>query len=84
MQPQPKTIHIQYYAALREQRKCREETVNTSAVTPLELYKELKTQHKFTLAENVLRVAINDEFKDWTTPLQSGDRIVFIPPVAGG
>ena len=79
-----KTIHIQYYAALREQRKCTEETVQTSAITPSDLYKELKAKYNFTLSENILRVAINDEFKDWTTPLQSGDRIVFIPPVAGG
>ena len=84
MQPQPKTINIQYYAALREQRKCREETVSTSALTPSDLYQELKAKHNFSLSENILRVAINDEFKDWHTPLQSGDRIVFIPPVAGG
>jgi molybdopterin converting factor small subunit len=32
----------------------------------------------------MLRVAVNDEFRDWTVPLASGDRVVFIPPVAGG
>ncbi|MDP7399502.1 MAG: MoaD/ThiS family protein, partial [Lentisphaeria bacterium] len=31
-----------------------------------------------------LKVAINDAFCDWGTPLQTGDAIVFIPPVAGG
>jgi molybdopterin converting factor small subunit len=32
----------------------------------------------------MLRVAVNDEFRDWTWPLQANDRVVFIPPVAGG
>jgi molybdopterin converting factor small subunit len=32
----------------------------------------------------MLRVAVNDEFCEWSAPLQPGDRVVFIPPVAGG
>jgi molybdopterin converting factor small subunit len=32
----------------------------------------------------MLRVAVNDEFADWSQPLAAGDRVVFIPPVAGG
>jgi molybdopterin converting factor small subunit len=32
----------------------------------------------------MLRVAINEEFADWTRPLEDGDHVVFIPPVAGG
>jgi molybdopterin converting factor small subunit len=32
----------------------------------------------------MLRVAVNDEFADWSRPLVAGDRVVFIPPVAGG
>ena len=36
-------------------------------------------------APALLRVAINDEFCDWSQPLaEPGDRVVFIPPVAGG
>ena len=31
-----------------------------------------------------LKVAINDEFRDWHAPLADGDCVVFIPPVAGG
>jgi len=32
----------------------------------------------------MLRVAVNEEFSDWQRPLEDGDRVVFIPPVAGG
>jgi molybdopterin converting factor small subunit len=31
-----------------------------------------------------LKVAVNDEFRDWDAVLADGDRVVFIPPVAGG
>jgi molybdopterin converting factor small subunit len=32
----------------------------------------------------MLRVAVNESFSDWSRPLAEGDRVVFIPPVAGG
>jgi sulfur-carrier protein len=31
-----------------------------------------------------MRVAVNDEFCEWSQRLNAGDRVVFIPPVAGG
>ena len=39
---------------------------------------------RYGLGPEVLRVAINAEFADWSTPLADGDAVVFIPPVAGG
>ncbi|MBV8784200.1 MAG: MoaD/ThiS family protein, partial [Gammaproteobacteria bacterium] len=41
-------------------------------------------RHGFTLAPEALRVAVNAEFRDWSTPLAANDVVVFIPPVAGG
>ena len=52
--------------------------------TPAELYEQVRASHGFSLPRAMLRVAVNDEFRDWTSPLMSGDRVVFIPPVAGG
>jgi molybdenum cofactor guanylyltransferase len=77
-------IGVQYYALLREQAGRREEQLLTAAATPAELYAELTQRYPFTLDANVLRVAINGEFSEWTTPLAEGDAVVFIPPVAGG
>lgn len=77
-------IRVQYFALLREQAKRRDETVVTSAGTPLELFAELSARHGFTLPHDMLKVAINSEFADWSRPLKSGDAVVFIPPVAGG
>jgi molybdopterin converting factor subunit 1 len=77
-------IRIQYFAVLREQAGRSEEQIETAAATPAELYEQVRAAHRFTLPRAMLRVAVNDEFCDWSTPLQPGDRVVFIPPVAGG
>lgn len=77
-------IRVQYYAVLRDQAKRREETVETQARNPKELYEELKSRHAFTLPSDMLRVAVNAEFGSWEQPLQESDTVVFIPPVAGG
>jgi molybdopterin converting factor subunit 1 len=79
-----KTITLQYFALLREQAGCSEERVTTSAATPAELYAEVRARHGFTLPIAMLRVAVNEEFRDWSSPLAANDRVVFIPPVAGG
>ncbi len=77
-------IHIHYFAILREQARRAEEQRETGAATPAALYAELQSAHGLTLPAALLRVAVNDEFCSWDAPLQSGDRVVFIPPVAGG
>ena len=79
-----KTVRIQYYAILREQAGRSEETLDTSAGTPAELYAQLRQRHPFQLTSAQLKVALNSAFTDWQTPLKHGDTVVFIPPVAGG
>jgi molybdopterin synthase sulfur carrier subunit len=78
------TVHVQYFAILREQRGLSRESLTTSAATAVELYTELQARHGFSLPADRLRVAINDEFMAWSTPLRDGAAVVFIPPVAGG
>lgn len=79
-----RTVRVQYFALLREQAGRSEETLTTTARTPGELYAELAARHGFTLPAEMLKVAVNTEFGDWSQPLQAGDAVVFIPPVAGG
>jgi molybdopterin synthase sulfur carrier subunit len=78
------TLHVQYFAILREQRGLTHETLTTTATTPAALYDELRARHTFTLPADRVRAAVNDEFVSATHVLRAGDRIVFIPPVAGG
>jgi sulfur-carrier protein len=79
-----KSIVVQYFAVLREQAGCGEERVETSAASASELYAELAARHGFSLPQRLLKVAVNDDFALWGQALVEGDRVVFIPPVAGG
>jgi molybdopterin converting factor subunit 1 len=77
-------LRLQYFALLREEAGRQSETVETAAPTPAALYTELAARHGFRLPAAQLRVAVNAAFSDWDRPLQDGDEVVFIPPVAGG
>ncbi len=79
-----KRIKVRYYAILREQAGRSDESIVTSAPTPRDLYNELKGRYPFSLAPEMLRVAVNNEFGEWSQRLADGDSVVFIPPVAGG
>ena len=79
-----RTLRVQYFALLREQARCSDETVVSTAATPRELFAELTARHGFSLPAQMLKVAVNTEFADWSRPLTAGDTVVFIPPVAGG
>jgi len=78
-----KTLKIEYFAILREQAGTAEETLESSAASAADLFAELRARHGFAEPSN-FKVAVNDEFSDWGAVLNDGDRVVFIPPVAGG
>jgi molybdenum cofactor guanylyltransferase len=80
----PMQLKIQYFALMREQAGRSEETLETSAATPADLFSELNARYGFTLSREQLKVAVNSEFSEWTRRLSAGDAVVFIPPVAGG
>jgi molybdopterin converting factor small subunit len=77
-------IHVQYFAVFRDQVGRDEETVITGARDPAALYRELQAVHSLGMGADRLKIAVNDEFASWDRQLKDGDRIVFIPPVAGG
>lgn len=77
-------VQVQYFAILREQRGTGEEACTTSAATVTDLYEELRLRHAFTLPPERVRAAINDEFALPSAELHEGDRVAFLPPVAGG
>ncbi|MBI3886744.1 MAG: MoaD/ThiS family protein [Opitutae bacterium] len=77
-------LKVQYFAVFREQRGLGEESLASAATTPAALYAELQARHRFTLAPEMVRAAVNGAFAPLDRPLASGDTVVFIPPVAGG
>jgi molybdopterin converting factor small subunit len=80
----PLQLQVTYFAILREQRGIGFETVSTHASTPRALYDELRGKYAFTLPSERVRVAIDDAFTNWDEPLKDGQKLAFIPPVAGG
>ena len=77
-------ICVSYYAILREQRGLAKETLHVESRELRPLYRDLARLHGFSLGEEHVRPAVNDQFCDWDRPLADGDVVVFVPPVAGG
>src|SRR5258707_3374082 len=77
-------LKIQYYALMREQAGLSEETIETSSVTPADLYGELTARYGFTLAREQLKVAVNSEFSEWSRRLAPRHGRGVISPLAGG
>jgi molybdopterin converting factor small subunit len=76
-------IRVEYFAILREHTGRGSEEIETGARTAAELFRELDGRYRFPRLAS-LKLAINDEFRDWDAGLADGDSVVFIPPVAGG
>lgn len=77
-------ITVKFFALLREQAGCREATLDTAAATPAALYAELMRTHSLKVPPGILTFAVNERYVPADTPLAAGDRVAFIPPVAGG
>ncbi|MGB8692166.1 MAG: MoaD/ThiS family protein, partial [Steroidobacteraceae bacterium] len=71
-------------AILREQAGRSEEALESSARDARALFEELRGSRRLQLRPEQLRVAINDQFAEWSQTLNAGDRVAFLPPVAGG
>lgn len=78
-------VQVRFFAVLREQAGCPAVELETAAETPAALYAELQARFPgLTLPFAVLRVSRNERYAEPAERLQPGDRVVFIPPVAGG
>jgi len=78
------TINITYYAMFREEAGCSSERIESDSPTAVSIFDALQEKHGFSMKRSHVRLAVNDTFVDWDTPLNDGDQLVFIPPVAGG
>lgn len=79
-----KQVSVEYFAVLREQAGCSAESIETEANTCGELYGQLQAAHAFTLPLSLVKFAVGESIEGADQPIQDGDVIVLIPPVAGG
>ncbi len=79
-----KTVTVRYFAMFREKRGLDDETIATDARSAAELFDLLSAKFGFAMPRSHVRVALNQEFKQFEDEISDGDEIVFVPPVAGG
>ena len=77
-------VNIIYFASLRDASQKSNERYTTESESIDSLFDELHEKYNFSLSKKDLRVALNEEYVDFSSKFNNGDTIVFIPPVAGG
>jgi MoaE-MoaD fusion protein len=79
-------VRVRLFARLREQAGTETEMLELPAASTLaDVYDGLRKRHPALETDRgAVRVALNQEFSDWTAPVQDGDEVAFIPPVSGG
>lgn len=79
-----KKVTLRYFAVLKDDTQKSEEIFVTEAENIRELFAEIQEKYAISLREELIKVAVNQEYRDFNAPIACGDEIVFIPPVAGG
>jgi molybdopterin synthase sulfur carrier subunit len=82
------TLDILYFAWVRERIGLPRETIDTEAPTVMALVEELRRREdRYALAFAdiaALRVAVDQELKDFDAPLLGVREVAFFPPMTGG
>jgi molybdopterin converting factor subunit 1 len=80
-----RTINIRFFAILREQAGCASVEASSAAADAAQLYAELQQRFPgLVFPVHLLRVSVNERYVAMDAALSAGDRVVFIPPIAGG
>jgi len=76
-------LRVLLFAALRERAGWRERLLAAPAgATPAAVWRQLGLEPNEPDAS--IRVAINQQFASWNSPLAAGDELAFLPPISGG
>jgi len=82
------TLTVLYFAWLRERIGVSQESVTTGAVTVADLIAELSArEERYALAFSDLRavrVALDQDLRDFDAPLAGVREVAFFPPMTGG
>ncbi|NQY60540.1 molybdopterin converting factor subunit 1 [Cognatishimia sp.] len=81
-------MQVLYFAWVRERIGLPKETVETTAVTVMDLVEELRQrEERYALAFSdlsALRVALDQELSDFEASLEGVREVAFFPPMTGG
>lgn len=76
------TVHVKYFASLRETIGRAGDAVSITGTTTVEEIWQ-QTTSNMERPKRVL-VAINQEYADFNHAVKDGDEVAFFPPVTGG
>ena len=81
-------MDVLYFAWVRERIGIPRETVNTDAVTVMDMVEELRARedrYATAFADiSALRVAVDQQLADFDAPLSGVREVAFFPPMTGG
>jgi molybdopterin converting factor subunit 1 len=79
-------VRVRLFASLRDAAECEEVDLQIAdGATADEVWRALVLQiPKIASHRSSLTVAVNRRYATFDTPLEDGDEVVFIPPIAGG
>jgi len=81
------TVHLRYFASIREALNCGSEDWQTSATTVGVLRAELLLRgqaYQCLSADKPVRMALDQVMWQYSAPLKEGCELGFFPPVTGG
>jgi molybdopterin synthase sulfur carrier subunit len=81
------TVHLRYFASIREDLNCDSEVWQTPVTTVGALRDELVTRgpaYQCLAADQPVRMALNQVMCAADAPLTEGCELAFFPPVTGG
>jgi len=82
------TLQVLYFAWVRERIGVASEQVTTNAATVADLVADLRAREdRYALAFSdlsALRVAIDQDLRDFGAPLAGAREVAFFPPMTGG
>lgn len=84
--PNPIRLNVLFFGRLKDAIGHSQESVEIPSDSRIEdLFAHCVARHPELAAHRqATAVSRNGEFATWTTPLQPGDEVAFLPPVSGG
>ena len=79
-----KNIDVLFFGKLKMIWNTSQLTIQTKCETVECLYAELLKQVTEIPQKASIKVAINDEFVTWQSPIKENDSVAFLPPASGG